>query len=98
MVVFCTKHANSTIAFRPPVLRDFLGSGGRKQWIPPKDRLELFYADVVGEEVGKGSEKDDALILRRGREEMLERYHPASASGHWAIMRTVIPPAVWELF
>jgi hypothetical protein len=92
MVVFCTKQREGKISFRSPVAADLLNSFARQKWIPPGDNLEIRYSDVVGD----SDRASDAMVLRRGQEERLEKYHPMSAAGHWRIMRTVLPDAVWE--
>lgn len=35
-------------------------------------------------------------VLRKGKTGVLERGQRASAVGHWAIMRRVLPRGVWE--
>lgn len=94
MVVFCTKQENGIIKFRKPVPADHLNSFSRRQWIPPADKLELFYDSLITEE----DSKNEDLILRKGSEDKLEKFHQEGAAEHWKIMRTVLPDAVWELW
>lgn len=94
MIVFCTKQPGGTLTFREPVEADFAGSLARRQWIPPKSKQEIQYASIVSEQ----DAEDVELILHKGQEQKLEKYHPESAAKHWEIMRTVMPAAVWELW
>ena len=89
MVVFC-KHPSSRtpLKFRQPAVPDLLGSQVRKQFLYPRPELEIDPA--VFSLGGPGQ------ILRRGQTAQLERWHQRGAVGHWAIMRTVLPAAVWE--
>ncbi|KAL2197934.1 S-adenosyl-L-methionine-dependent methyltransferase [Corynascus similis CBS 632.67] len=89
MVIFCTKQADdATIAFRLPGERDLLNSPSREAFLLP--RHEVREADfLVNEEEAGG-------VLMRNETERLEKWHEVSAAGHWAVMRTVLPDAVWE--
>ncbi|KAK4131009.1 S-adenosyl-L-methionine-dependent methyltransferase [Trichocladium antarcticum] len=86
MVIFCTKQAGGGISFRDPEERDLLNSPSRRAFLLPRH------------EVGEGdfAADDGAGILRRNDTERLRVWHGMSALGHWAVMRTVLPAAVWE--
>jgi hypothetical protein len=91
LVVFCKRlpmpNLNSpAITFRKPTEADFLGSGARKAFLVPKHELALTadYFELDGE------------VLRIGRTRQLGTWHRQSAIGHWKVMRTVMPSAVWE--
>ncbi|KAI9814539.1 MAG: hypothetical protein M1832_005719 [Thelocarpon impressellum] len=86
MVVFCTR-SSRPLTFRRPVPADFLGSLTRRQSLLPEHEIE---AGVFEERKGDGD------IIRRGEMGRLEKWHRQSALGHWEIMRTVLPAAVWE--
>jgi hypothetical protein len=83
MVFFCTK-TSKPIEFRKPVKSDFLGSGARQEHLLPQHEIpsEKFQHD------------GDILTTRNTKE--LEKRQVGSAIGHWKVMRTVVPPAVWE--
>ncbi|RKU49177.1 hypothetical protein DL546_008746 [Coniochaeta pulveracea] len=85
MVIFCTK-LSEPISFRKPTQRDLLNSPSREAFLLPKNEVkdEDF---LVGREEG---------VLFRNDTDKLEKWHQTSALGHWAIMRTVLPDAVWE--
>jgi hypothetical protein len=85
MVIFCTK-LSVPVTFRKPTQRDLLNSPSREAFLLPKNEVrdEDF---VVGREEG---------VLFKNDTAKLEKWHQTSALGHWAIMRTVLPDAVWE--
>ena len=86
MVFFCTK-SSKAIEFWRPVESDFLGSGARQEHLLPKHEIpaEKFQHDGgVLTTTNSSSTKE------------LEKWQARSAIGHWKLMRTVIPPAVWE--
>lgn len=84
MVFFCRKLAGLPLTFRKPVKADFLGSGARREYLVPKHEIP---PDVF---VTEGS------VLTQGNTKELERWQAKSALGHWTVMRTVLPVAVWE--
>lgn len=94
MVIFCTKQPQqagaepSGISFREPTARDLLNSPSREAFLLPKH--EVLDSDLV-ESVGAA-----AGVLRRNETERLVKWHEQSALGHWAVMRTVLPEAVWK--
>jgi hypothetical protein len=90
MVIFCTKQGSGggDIAFRAPSERDLLNSPSRRAFLLPQH--EVRDSDfLVGGEEAEG-------ILRRNETERLVKWHEMSAAGHWTVMRTVLPEAVWE--
>ena len=85
MVIFCTKQPGS-ISFRVPNERDLLNSPSRRAFLLPQH--EVREGDFVADE------KEG--ILRSNETERLSKWHEMSALGHWGVMRTVLPEAVWE--
>ncbi|KAF2398087.1 S-adenosyl-L-methionine-dependent methyltransferase [Trichodelitschia bisporula] len=94
MVVFCTPHLDRPLTFRRAVPRDHLGSLSRAQFVPPPASLEIVLPELKGGEAKYG--KPEELILHRGGEQVIEKWHREAAGRHWRIMRTVLPDAVWE--
>ncbi|KAH6842878.1 S-adenosyl-L-methionine-dependent methyltransferase [Chaetomium sp. MPI-CAGE-AT-0009] len=88
MVIFCTKQADSQIAFRAPSERDMLNSPSRRAFLLPQHEVRDADFLVTGEEA-QG-------VLRKNETESLAKWHEVSAAGHWTVMRTVLPEAVWE--
>lgn len=86
MVIFCTKLADREISFRQPGIRDLLNSPSRDAFLMPKHEVkdEDF---IVGREDGILTKNDTAKLVK---------WHSKSALGHWKVMRTVLPPSVWE--
>lgn len=86
MVIFCKK-AETPLTFRRPVEEDLLQSRARQAFLIPRYEIapEAF--------VAKG---DEQVILKDGETAVLRKLQTQSAIGHWKIMRTVIPPKVWE--
>lgn len=87
MVIFCKK-IDTPLTFRHPVMEDFLRSQARQRFLEPKH--ELFEAELKGD--------DDVGIMMRNNTEAVTKWHEKSALGHWAVMRTVLPPKIWELW
>jgi hypothetical protein len=83
MVFFCRKQ-NIPVTFRDPVPADFLGSGARRAFLLPKH-------EIMPEEFDR-----EGAVLRHGHTKELEKWQARSAIGHWRVMRTVLPDAVWE--
>ncbi|KAM7223967.1 S-adenosyl-L-methionine-dependent methyltransferase [Rhypophila decipiens] len=95
IVIFCTKLTPDLlpqIEFRNPTERDYLNSPARRGFLVPKH--EVFDADL-GLAAPEGK-KEDWGILTANDTDKLARWHEESALGHWAIMRVVLPPVVWE--
>jgi hypothetical protein len=87
MVIFCKK-TESSLHFRQPVEADFLGSRSREAYLSPKIEIapEVFAK-------AKGGKQH---ILAEGQLAELQKWQSQSAVGHWKIMRTVLPAAIWE--
>jgi hypothetical protein len=94
VVVFCTKNVNVPLTFRKPVAADWMGSLSRREFIPPDKELEILFPQIHGGQAKYM--KSSELLLTRGNEQIIEKYHEQAAVRHWGIMRTVLPDAVWE--
>lgn len=97
MVVFCVKdkrgkdeRGRTVISFREPTEDDFRGSIARRNFLKPRDELEIGF-EFAGEENG-------ASVMRRKDVGELEKWHERGAVSHWRIMRTVLPDKVWEMW
>ncbi|KAH8598814.1 S-adenosyl-L-methionine-dependent methyltransferase [Bisporella sp. PMI_857] len=86
MVIFCTN-SDSPVTFRRPVEQDFLRSQARKVYLYPK-------YEVKDEHIAL--REDDGGVLTKNDTERFRGWQQASALGHWAVMRTVLPSEVWE--
>ena len=84
MVMFCRLN-NDPIEFRDPVEADFLGSGSRRRSLLPEHEVLRDYvpADNIITNADVGGLIDSRLV---------------DAVGHWKLMRTVLPPKVWEIY
>ncbi|KAK0673013.1 S-adenosyl-L-methionine-dependent methyltransferase [Cercophora samala] len=88
MVMFCTKSTSGEVKFRHPSNRDLLNSPSRQAFLYPQHEVkEEDFVKAEGEAEG---------VLRANDTERLVKWHESSAMGHWGIMRTVLPDAVWE--
>ncbi|KAL3477715.1 S-adenosyl-L-methionine-dependent methyltransferase [Aspergillus californicus] len=90
MVIFCTKMPSSSmgLTFREPVPADYLGSRFRSRYLVPKHEI---YKERF-ESIETGGRK----LLTAKEVGRLHKYQDRGALEHWAIMRTVLPDAVWE--
>jgi hypothetical protein len=86
MVIFCTNSADP-VTFRKPVEADFLGSGARKVFLLPKHEVLDDASKLL---------KGNGGVLLRNNTERFTSWQQTSALGHWAVMRTVLPQAIWE--
>lgn len=89
MILFCRKSIKK-FGFRHPVEADYLGSEARRYHLFPEHEIRWDYFK---------SENGDATppeILRRGHTKTLEAFQNDGALGHWSVMRTVLPDAIWE--
>lgn len=87
MVIYCTKTAGrKPLTFRRAVAGDMLQSRTREHFLPPRN--EVLDRDFRAEGA--------VATLRANDTAVLEKFHEKSAVGHWEIMRTVLPPFVWE--
>lgn len=66
---------------------DLLNSPSRQHFLMPQ--YEVKESDFV-------TSKESEGILRNNETERLVKWHEMSATGHWGIMRTVLPAAIWE--
>ncbi|KAK5061425.1 hypothetical protein LTR84_007968 [Exophiala bonariae] len=82
MVFFCRK-TDIPVNFRKPVETDFLGSRFRREYLMPKYEIPSSVFET------KGS------VLKNGKTKELEKWQAKSAIGHWRVMRTVLPDAIW---
>ncbi|KAK2807688.1 hypothetical protein FQN51_000125 [Onygenales sp. PD_10] len=87
MVIFC-KPTDSPLEFRNPTKADFLGSRSRQVYLMPKHEID----PAVFQRVEEGKQE----ILAAGQVSDMVQWHSRSASGHWDIMRTVLPVSIWE--
>ncbi|KAK4164494.1 polyamine aminopropyltransferase [Cladorrhinum sp. PSN259] len=88
MVIFCTKQTSGKLRFRNPTERDMLNSPSRQAFLMPQH--EVKDTDFVA------PSEESAGVLRKNETERLVKWHEMSATGHWGIMRTVLPAAIWE--
>lgn len=90
MVLFCKASSSTPVTFREPVRADFLGSGSRQEYMIPKIEIPL---DTV-----EKADISDSDTLRWKKRSKLIAAQRESAVGHWKVMRTVLPPKIWELW
>ena len=69
-------------------MADFLGSGARQEYMMPKIEIPLETVDTL----------DMSDVLRVNNTMRLTETQRKSAVGHWRVMRTVLPPKIWELW
>lgn len=91
MVIFCVKNdlgmGKKAIGFREATSEDWLGSIARRNFLQPKDELEVEFVY-----------NKDLPVMGRADVGQLEAYHEDGAVSHWKIMRGVIPAGVWEMW
>ncbi|EAW12775.1 spermidine synthase [Aspergillus clavatus NRRL 1] len=88
MVIFCKKSNDTPLRFRDAVKADFLGSRSRENYLVPKHEVD----PAMFQSIQKGGRR--VLVAKEtGR---LHKFQDRSANGHWEIMRTVVPKAIWE--
>lgn len=83
MAIFCKK-SSGALSFRNAVEQDFLGSGARRESLPPRF------------EISPQTFQADGDVLWQGQVGKLRRSQTESAINHWKVMRTVIPSTIWE--
>lgn len=88
MVIFCTN-AEEDIRFRDPNLSDTLKSESRYQFLLPKHEVDF---SIFAEHENYNE------LLRTNNTENLLPWQQKSSLGHWSLMRTVFPPAIWEMW
>jgi hypothetical protein len=91
MVIFCVKNdhgkGKKAIGFRKATSKDWLGSIARRNFLQPREELEVkFEYEKGGQVMGKADVAE------------LEAYHEEGAVSHWKIMRSVLPAGVWEMW
>lgn len=91
MVIFCVKNdlgmGKKAVGFREATSEDWLGSIARRNFLQPKEELEVEYVY-----------NKDLPVMGRADVGQLEAYHEDGAVSHWKIMRGVIPAGVWEMW
>jgi spermidine synthase len=92
MVVYCTK-LSTPIEWRLTTNEDYLGSMARREFMPPDEGYELDLPKIIGNVA-----YEPYHILTRANETVIGDFRIKSALRHWEIMRTVLPPLVWELW
>ncbi|KAL8886177.1 MAG: hypothetical protein Q9215_006079 [Flavoplaca cf. flavocitrina] len=88
LVLFC-RLTPSAFTFRQPTEADFLNTQARKHHLLPRHEVDA--AIFLGRGNGKGEQ-----LVRRNNTYLLRESQLSGARGHWAVMRSVVPDAVWE--
>lgn len=107
------NYGNEAVSFREPVREDFLQTYARQQFLKPKHEVNLAkffkstprtsrsYKTVSFANILRSC-SGNIFNVNRGYDGQVEVKKPTNrveaARGHWKIMRTVIPPSVWELW
>lgn len=89
IVFFCRK-SDKPFTFREPIERDFLGTQARRHALVPKHEVDTKTFDLTGEKDGTGK------VLSLGKMSVMNPWQVQGAVGHWKVMRTVMPPVVWN--
>lgn len=98
MVIFCQKSADA-LKFRPPVVEDFLQSRARQFFLEPRHEVNaVAFLDEKEADPDAQQEAVKVDVLRKGSTLAITKYHRQSAHGHWNVIRTVIPPKIWEMW
>ena len=95
MVLFC-RQTDHPLMFREPVEADYLGTSSRKTYLLP--RLEMDLEQYVMRDDKRMLTANKTMILHAAKTFEMDRWHNVAARRHWEVMRTVIPPQVWELW
>lgn len=97
MVVFCLKPSDNAppfdspaVRFRQPTMDDYLGSAARRSFLEPKHEVYSPHLD------GTASTDGDLRVLFRNETARMNEWQQRSAQGHWAVMRSVISPDIWD--
>ncbi|RPB05221.1 hypothetical protein L873DRAFT_1664034, partial [Choiromyces venosus 120613-1] len=85
-VIFCTR-SSDPYTFRAPADADMLGSTTRRHFLFPKFEINL--DQYFGA-------SDGFTLLSESNIDTLTGWQETSALGHWGVIRTVMPPVVWE--
>jgi spermidine synthase len=100
MVIFCKNAANNDnendndkqVLFRAPVETDFLNTVSRRQYLMPREELELQFP------TDEQMQQERVQVLTLDNLAEFERGQIETARRHWKIMRMVVPAFVWELW
>lgn len=87
-MLFCKKSTRTPLRFREPVEADFLRSKSRESYLVPKHELDPDMFAAVP--------KNGRAVLVQKEVGRLHKFQDRGALEHWAIMRKVLPDAVWE--
>jgi hypothetical protein len=87
-VIFCTK-STDPYTFRAPVDSDYLGSHARQRFMFPKYEINL-------EQYWAQDSDQGFMVIEKSNIGELVAWQKLSAVGHWSVIRTVVPAAVWE--
>ena len=87
MVIFCTLSTKAPIEFKQPVETDYMNSGARRMFLVPRHEIDPAVF-ATGEGAGE-------LLFKNATDRFLP-WQQESALGHWGVMRTVLPPEIWE--
>lgn len=96
MVLFCRK-VPGAFTFRKPTEADYLGSGAREYALLPRHEVDSSSFFPPSAENVEGEGEEDVIIRKKNtRRKEVEKAQLESAMGHWGVMRSVLPDAVWE--
>jgi hypothetical protein len=89
-IIFYCRKKRQDFSFREPVHADYLMTMARNDALVPRYKVDTSMFDLTGERdgIGKVLSSDDVSVLKKWRAQ--------GAIGHWEVMRTVLPPVVWE--
>ncbi|KAL9038387.1 MAG: hypothetical protein Q9180_003171 [Flavoplaca navasiana] len=88
LVLFCRQTAHA-FTFRQPTEADFLNTQARKHHLLP--RYEVDAATFLDSGKGTGEQ-----LVRKNNTYLVRESQLNGAKGHWDVMRSVVPDAVWE--
>lgn len=98
VVLFCRKVAGD-FEFRRPTQADFLGAPSREQWLMPQHEVAVdeFRPKCAarGDCFGPDSAERESFVWY-SHVDVLEKWQAEAGRRHWELMRTVIPPLVWD--
>ncbi|KAL8920410.1 MAG: hypothetical protein Q9208_006292 [Pyrenodesmia sp. 3 TL-2023] len=86
------QQQHQAFTFRPPVAADFLGSQARVEHLLPRWEVDAKTFLDNSERKGKGN----GGVIRAKDVKGMGAGQMESARGHWRVMRSVLPNAVWE--
>ncbi|KAL8883148.1 MAG: hypothetical protein Q9192_007413 [Flavoplaca navasiana] len=88
LVLFC-RQTPSAFTFRRPAEADLLNTQARKHHLLPRHEVDA--AMFLDRGKGKGEQ-----LVRKNNTYLLRESQLSGARGHWDVMRSVVPDAVWE--